>query len=573
MKTAKAKPAAPPPARPTRWLWPGVAGALFLVAYLAYGPALGGPFVFDDTYLPMMDPRMAGAPFRSWLGVRPVTMTSYWLNHEMSGLEPYAYHLTNLLLHFVSAAMVAAVAYRLLEWAETPARLRPLLAAFAGGLFLLHPAQTEAVAYVSSRSESLSVACYYAALAAFVWRPRPSVRWGRALLILGLFVLACLSKEHAVTLPALLLLTDVLFHPYGPVRGPRANWRVYAPVALGALAAVAFVLRALQGASSAGFGVKGVTWQQYLYTQFRAIWAYVRVFVLPADLNVDRDFPLTRTLAEWDALAGLVALLAVVGLAWVYRKRFPLAAWGALAFLLLLAPTSSVVPIQDTMVERRLYLPFVGLTMVLLEGLRRLNVTRATLAGSLGAVLVLCTVLTYQRNQVWSSPVLLWQDTVAKSPQKARPRLQLAYAYFRAGLCQEAVEQYGVAAQRQPEDYGLMLNWGLALECAQQPEAAAGKLVRATTLAQPEHGAHAHASLGMVYAKGKQPEKAAEALERALAINPQYDVAYAYRGNVRVMQAQYGEAVNDFRRALELNPDNVVARQGLALLQRRQAGR
>jgi hypothetical protein len=97
-------------------------------------------------------------------------------------------------------------------------------------------------------------------------------------------------------------------------------------------------------------------------------------------------------------------------------------------FLLLLAPTSSVIPILDVFAEHRLYLPFLGLTLVAIEILRRLSVSQATWISL--AILAVCSVLTFQRNQLWSDPLLLWADAAAKSPRKARPSFQLAHAYF-----------------------------------------------------------------------------------------------------------------------------------------------
>jgi Cytochrome c oxidase subunit III len=132
------------------------------------------------------------------------------------------------------------------------------------------------------------------------------------------------------------------------------------------------------------------------------------------------------------AIAGLLGLTAGVTAAWIYRKRWPLAAFGVFVFLLLLAPTSSFVPIRDVLAERRVYLPFLGLLLICLDFLRRVRTEQIVWAGA--AIAVACAMLTYQRNQVWASPRALWQDTVAKSPRKLRPRFQLAFAYYEQGV-------------------------------------------------------------------------------------------------------------------------------------------
>src|SRR5437667_336056 len=140
---------------PKRVWWPwavGLAG-LFL-ALEVYGPSLNGAFVLDDRYLQFLDPDIGRAPFLSWVvGLRPLLSFSYWLNYQSSGTESYAYHLTNVFLHFLGSFVVGMVTAKLLSLAGTTGRERSVLSVIAGGLFLLHPMQTESVAYVASRSE------------------------------------------------------------------------------------------------------------------------------------------------------------------------------------------------------------------------------------------------------------------------------------------------------------------------------------------------------------------------------------------------------------------------------------
>ena len=102
----------------------------------------------------------------------------------------------------------------------------------------------------------------------------------------------------------------------------------------------------------------------------------MRLFVVPIGQNLDPQVDISRTILDHGAIIGLAALLAVSVLAWIYRRRFPLASYGWFVFLILLAPTSSFVPIRDPMAERRLYLPFIGLLFITVEFLRRWKTTR-----------------------------------------------------------------------------------------------------------------------------------------------------------------------------------------------------
>jgi len=176
--------------------------------------------------------------------------------------------------------------------------------------------------------------------------------------------------------------------------------------------------------------MEGLTWYQYFFTECRVIWDYIRLFVLPFGQNLDPDIAISQNIVSHGAIIGLLGLLAVSVLALMYRWRFPIASYGWFVFLILLAPTSSFVPIRDPMAERRMYLPFIGLLLVTVEFLRRWKASRNTLIGSLAVVLLVEGALTYQRNLLWGNAIDIWKDTVTKSPQKLRPRFQLAFSDF-----------------------------------------------------------------------------------------------------------------------------------------------
>lgn len=443
-----------------------VGGLLALLAlFQVYEPALRGPFVFDDQYLPFTT--QEGAPWHfsdAIAGLRPLLMASFWVNYRLSGLEPFSYHVLNVLLHLVTGILVWVVVRRLLERAGTAGGLRELLAVFAAGLFLLHPVQTESVAYVASRSENLSGMFFSAALALFLCRRSEAVSWPAAAGVLALFGAAVSTKEHTAVLPALLLLADYFWNPGFSLRGIGRNWRLYVPMAAAGLLAGRWTWGILRG-DTAGFGLPEFTWQTYFFTQCRVVWRYVRLFFLPYGQTIDYDLPISRTLFSHGAVFGLAALVLVAAAAFIWRRRYPVASYGVFVFLLLLAPTSSVIPILDPIAEHRLYLPILGLLLVVLEFLRRWKISRRGLAATLAGLLVIAGVLSYQRNKVWGGSIALWEDAVAKSPGKGRAQSQLAFAYFVEGRCQEALEHYNATARLMPVDYRLFYDRALVYVC------------------------------------------------------------------------------------------------------------
>ena len=549
--------AVPPGDRRFVW-WPWAGGlAALLVAFKVYGPALNGAFVFDDRYLAFFNPAVQHQPLWGWLqGVRPLLMFSFWMNYSAAGEDPYVYHATNVLLHFFNAVLVAWIAARLLEWAGGDAGpAKPTLGIFAGALFLFHPIQTESVAYVASRSEVLSILFYYGAYCVFLYRRTEPITWLRALAVLVLFGAAVTTKEHTLTLPALLVLTDL----YWRKPGIRANLRLYGFLAAAAVAGGVMVWRVLRGATSAGFGLSGITPLDYLLTQGRVVWMYARLLVLPLGQNADPDLAISRSLRDPAAILGLLGVAALLAGAWIFRKRWPLACFGVFVFFLLLAPTSSIVPIQDPMAERRVYLPFLGFALVALEFLRRLKI-RPRLMIEVPVLLTLL-ILTYQRSKVWSSPMELWKDTAEKSPRKVRPRSQLAFVYYEQRNCPKAAENYEIASRLAAPDYPLLVNWAYSLDCAGRPEEAIPRLQEATRL---EKDPLAWALLGMVYGKLHRTTDALAALDQAQQLDPNFVMAIAVRGNVYESMGDFTNAISQYQRAVQLDPHNEPVRQSLA---------
>jgi Flp pilus assembly protein TadD len=562
-KVQEIRPPAPPAPAAFAWLAPwwawlvGLAG-LFLVME-AYGPALHSPFVLDDLYLPYGDGSAADLPLLSWLRFqRPLLMLSYWMNYQMGAADPHVYHTTNVFLHLIVSAIVVAIAWRLLDWAGVEQRMRTALAIFAGGIFLLHPLQTESVAYVASRSDVLSVLFYYAAFAVFLYSNGETISWGRAIAVVVLFGAAAATKEHTLTLPVLIVLTDFFWNR----GGWRKNGILYGMLAVACAAGAVLVWRVLFAANTAGFHLRDLSPAQYFFTQCRVLWIYVRLFFVPIGQNVDADIPVSAGLFDQGAVFGLLALLGLVAAAWVVRKRWPLASFGVLVFLLLIAPTSSVIPIRDVLAERRVYLPFIGFILIVLEPLRRLRYRQAVGIGA--AALLALTVLTYQRSEVWSSPLTLWQDSVDKSPRKVRPRFQLAFEKYRLQNCSAAAADFQAAASLAPPDYLLLVDWANALDCAGREEEAIQAFARAIHL--DEQRAEAFVGLSAIYGKQHKTTEALNALERAERVDPGITQIYINRGGVFEILGNIPAAIKEYQHALAIDPANRSAREALRRL-------
>ena len=572
MKKAKRRESKSPPPKPVQapwtlrpWHLALAAIAAIVVALEVYGPALNGPFVFDDEYLPFaLADFDLKTIFEMIQAIRPALMVNFWLNYHLSGMNPYSYHLFNVLMHLGSAFLVFSIARRLLGRFEADEQRRAILSGFAAGLFLLHPLQTESVAYIASRSESLSVLLAYGALAVFLGQGERGITWLRSAAILVLFGLACLTKEHVAVLPLVLVLTDYYWHPGFSFSGLKRNWRLYVPMTAGAIAGGAFVLNVLRRADTAGFGLKDLPWYEYFYTQWRAIWVYLRMFLIPYDQNVDHEFLISHTPWEHGAIVCLVALLGLAAVAFLLRRKYPLASYGILVFFILIAPTSSVVPIRDTLVERRFYLPSIGILLALVDLFRLWPAKKSVLATATAAVLVVFSLMTWDRNHVWGSSEALWRDAASKAPNKGRAHSQLALAIYNQGRCADSLPEFEKAIRLDPGEYRALINYGLALDCVNRPDDALRAFQQAAA-ARP--AGYPYALMGMIYGKQGRRLESMQAIEKSIKIEPNNDLAYLYRGNLYMVSKEFDKAMADYQWALKLNPRNELARAAVTRLQ------
>jgi tetratricopeptide (TPR) repeat protein len=340
-------------------------------------------------------------------------------------------------------------------------------------------------------------------------------------------------------------------------------------VALGAIAGVAFFWNLISGADTggtAGFGIKEFTWYQYFFTQCRALFVYIGMFVLPVNLTADWDFPISRTILDRGAIFGLVALLALAAAAWRYRRRFPLASYGYFVFLVLMSPTSSILPIKDPIAERRLYFSMFGLLLILVDVLSRLKVDRRALAAGCLIVALAAAGATRVRAAVWADPVSLWEDTVRHSPNKRRAHFQLAFAYFQQARYGEALEEYQKTAALGPVTPDLLLDWGLAYDHLGQFDQALTKFQQAA-LMRPT--AHFYTQIGMAYAQQSRWAEALQALATAEKLDPKFPDTYSYRGKIYLNTNPVPAAIQEYRRALAIDPTLEDARHDLAIAEGR----
>jgi protein O-mannosyl-transferase len=537
--------------------------AATVVGAALYSPALHGRFVFDDDTLPFRT-GIHDASLGAWLtGVRPFLMFSYWVNYRISGEDPYGYHVLNLLIHAINTSLVFMVLLRLLSLAGW-CRSKGYAAAVLGAtVFLIHPLATESVSYIAGRSEALAALFMLLAYVVFLGGNSEPLSWRRSILVLMLFGVAVATKEHAVALAGVLLLTDLSWPRPFSIEGVRRNHRLYLLMTPSIVFAGAWVARVLKGAESAGFSFKEFTWYQYAFTQARAMFAYIRLAVFPLGQSVDHDFPVSRTVTDYGAIFCMALLVALVLTAILFRVRYPLACFGLLLFLILLAPTSSVIPIADPLVERRMYLPMVGLILIACQWASRMQWS----TGLVSLVVVMLMTfggLCYQRNRLWGKPEQVWASAAQESTSKGRPYLGLAESLIAGNHCADAIPYLERGEQLMPRDFAIQLAWGKVLECQGKREDALKRLERAADILP---NSMVYQLIGLLCSEMGRTERAGTALHKAEQLGPGSSTAHSAMGLWYESVGNAGEAEREYRAALALYPYSTEAQAGLARIQ------
>jgi len=562
-KKRRSRPEAAQLGRSWRPYYIAITAILVYAGFEAYGPALHGPFVYDDFTLPFSSP-FSNGHLMEWINhVRPLLMLSYWMNFLLSGRATYPYHLFNLLCHLANATAVFLIARRIWAREMLDGARREILAVFAGTLFLLHPIQTESVAWIAGRSESFSALFFLYAFTLFLYRPSNALGWGRSVVILVLFACAVASKEHTASLPILLVFTDLWWSPSDRIGAVRRNWRLYLPMLCGSLVAAKIIWGVVSSSASAGFAGAGVNWSSYALTQCRVFFVYLRLFLFPVGQNIDYDMPWSANLLDFWSLAGLIGIVTLGLAAWRLRSRFPVGCYGFFVFLILLAPTSSFIPIKDPIAERRLYLPMLGLVLVACEFLFHAMPERRRIVAVASLLMVAAAIATNHRSQLWGSEVALWQDTVAKSPNKIRGYSHLVHGLVTEHHCPEALQRLDELSRRRSIDPQLLEHWAYAYDCVNEPEHALEKLEQAASL-KPSALTYLHIARDQLALNRAQD--ALGSLNRALELDATLETAYIQRGILRERQGDRLGAAMDYWRVLQLNSSNEQARQLLRLV-------
>lgn len=538
--------------------------ALLLLAIVAtWSNSFAVPFLFDDVtslganesirhLWPLVPGPLAPPVGGDTVSGRPLLNFTFALNYAVSGQAVWSYHALNLVIHAAAALLLFGLVRRTLQTAP----LRDRFGAASGGLALaiaalwaLHPLQTESVTYLSQRAESLAALLAFATLYAF------ARGWFIAAFLTCLAGMA--TKETTVVVPVLAALYARCFL----AADWRDTWRRFrAPLlALAATWLLLATILAVFGNRGGTAGLGTASALDYALAQPAAILRYARLALWPHPLVFDYG----QRPPEFDAsvLAALVTLLALFAATiWMLARRPALGFAGA-AFFLLLAPSSSVVPVASQFAaEHRLYAALAPL-VVLLVLLGHRSLGRAALY-VFAALALAAAVATHLRNRVYQSDLALWSDVVAKAPRNARAWVNHGLALEAAGRSADARESFANAVALEPVFPFAHNNYGQALLRAGKTAEALREFELA--IAQNPRLAAAHFNRANVLLALGRTDDAIAGFEAALRLQPQLTDARLNLGSALHRARRYAEAETLNRALLAEQPDSVAAHCNLA---------
>ncbi|UCC28896.1 MAG: tetratricopeptide repeat protein [Phycisphaerales bacterium] len=601
---------------------------VIFAGFTVYLNSFAGVFLFDDAVHILQNPRIQGLwpPWETLSGRRPVVDLLLAVNYAVGGFRVGGYHAVNVTIHILAGLTLFGIVRRTLLREQYPEHFGPAsswLAAVIALIWTVHPIQTQSVTYLIQRSESLTGLFYLLTLYCTIRGANSSRRpWWYAAAV-ALCALGMGSKAVMITAPVVVLLYDRAFLSKSFAEVLRRRWFLYLGLAatwgvLWACGVAHGVLSSSKRVATVGFSFKGVTPLEYAATQFGVLVEYLKLSLWPYPLCLDYTWPVERT-PEGVVLPAILMVGLLTGAVWaLFRKPWLgfLGAW----FFLILAPTSSFIPIKDALFEHRVYLSLAAVVVLVVvgaHGVLRHVAVRLSPADSVrafvSAALVVTSVLllsygTIRRNQSYHSEISMWRDVLARRPGNARAYEQLGTALVVAGNLHEAiaeyrnavrvdpefvsahanlanalsqtgqflqaVEHYLIVRQLDPYHVNASINLGHALDMLGRTEESIEAYREAARVdrkhAEPQVLARAHFNLGSALGRQGDLDGAVAEYRQALSFWPLYAKAHFSLGRALSLQGRYNEAVKHYNKTLDIDPQHDGARQALDDARRRQ---
>lgn len=532
-----------------------------ILGTLIYSNSFKAHFQLDDSYqiIKQEDVKDLSAygNINKWIRIdkyRPLAKLTLAINYGIHGEKVFGYHLLNLIIHILSSLFVYLL---LVELFRSPVfkneRFREhsrLVAFFCALLFLAHPLQTQSVTYIIQRMSSLagmfyflSVLSYAKARFSFLDGNRRYLMWLVVAFLSGMAAL--LSKQNAVTFPVAWLLVELFF-----VRSKENKpFKKYLIAGFSIIALVSALIILTGNLPRETYKIGRI---EYLFTQFRVLLKYLQLSLIPFGQNIDHDIAVSTTYTGLREILSLLANLFLIVLGVLLYKKQRLISFGIFWFFLTISVTSSVIPISDVIFEHRMYVPLLGIMLIIVSLVFQLSAKRSI--GFFSRLMLLLFVfygiLSFARNEVWETRYSLWSDAAQKSPNLPRPKQNLGNSALEKGDFQGALKWFNEVIRLDSTYHDAYFNRA-NIKFHLKDYKGAEKDMERFIVKRPEVVV-AYDILGKIKMHLGEHDEAISLFNRLLNKDSTFGLAYINRGKAKMYLNRYRPAISDFLKAAEL---------------------
>jgi protein O-mannosyl-transferase len=478
----------------------------------------------------------------------PLTWLSFLLDYQFYGLHAHGYHVTNLVLHILSAL--------LLFWLFNRMTGAIWKSAFVAAVFALHPLHVESVAWVSERKDVLSAFFWMLTLCLYVYyTEKPVIK--RYLLVLCSFVLALMSKPMVITLPVIMILLD--YWPLKRFELQKNNmflWQLKEKLSLIVLSVVFTVITLIAQQKPYEQDASFVLVSR-LYNVPVTFVTYLEKTFWPHDLAA--IYPFSSQIPGWQAIGALLLIILITIIVIAMAKRMPYLFVGWFWYSITIAPVIGIMQVgNQVMADRYTYLPQIGIAIGLAWGVPLFfpgeKMRKNILFPAMIVFLVIMSSLTWKQCGYWKNSSNLCNQILRATKDNYVAHLNLGSVLFDEGKTEEAIAHYNEVIRIRPN---LSLSYnkrGLAYARLGQYQKAFDDLNKVILL-KPDY-ADAYNSRAIIYNNLGQQQQALKDLNKAIFLKPDHAEASNNRGIIYQILGQHQRAVEDFNKAISLKPDN-----------------
>ena len=547
------------------------------IAFLSYFNTFENSFHFDDFRYILHNEEFkeyTQQPFSvsgtlSNLSNRTIVLATLRLNHFLNGFNVFGFHVVNLTVHIITCLLIFLFTKEVLLFNKilkseciNKSKLNiPLISAL---LFAVHPMNIQAVTYITGRTTSLAVCFYMASFLFFIKGVRQNLPWKILFYALSIvfLIMGYGSKMIILTVPVMFIIYYLFFTPLKSIFFKRFFESIFIRIIIQTIVITSpFILIFISSHLNIlsffrmdfGFLQKlfdpiqiklmhidsmakdNLSMTIYLLTEFKVIvFYYIKMIFFPFNQNIDPDFPVAHGITDSGVALSLGVILLCLFAGIYFYKNNRIIAFGIFWFFITLLPTSSILPLRDTITEHRLYLPLAGFILTIPLCLNQFIIRYkkssfkqlAYFILPVFLLIIVFSVLTVKRNFVWKNEKSLWSDAAEKSPRLPRPLNNLAEAYDKEGLAYDNKKNYKKAIE--------FLKKAIAISPT---------------------GYKYYNNLGKIYGRLGEFELATKNLKLALKYNPDYPFAHYNFGKVYELRGMLDNAIEEYSTAFKQTKD------------------